>query len=458
MKHPILRTILSVLTVLGVCEMAIAQAVPSQAFTNVTLHFADGSSVSKATILWRNGTIEAAGVNVSIPFDAKVIDGGDSLHVYPGWIDGMTEWAMPEIPRDNARVPDPGNPSYDRAGIQPHRLPHQMVVTNSRDFTDWRKLGFTAAGISPRGFMLPGNVDLMTIHGTDANDQARLLVQGMGMRASLQSSPGVNPSTTMGVMARYRQLMFDSQALRTNTRLFTSNTNAYVAPEPDPVLESLWPVMDGKQTVFFSADNPEDIRRALKLKDEFGFKIVIVSGRNAWMMASELSQKNIAVLATLNFPAKPSFMTTSAKDSVDKRTAEHKSHNQRQEETWKAEVGNIKKLMDSGVLVGFTGVGLRSADFNARVKDLKDAGLSEQNIVQLFSTNTAKVIGHGNLLGDLKKGMIAGFGVYTHPISDSKSKMNYSVAFGDVKYYPIPATAANTRGSNSRAQSMEGDK
>ncbi len=458
MNHSKLRTILGVLIVLGVSEMVSAQAVPSQAFTNVTLHFADGSSVSKATILWRNGSIEAAGVNISIPFDAKVIDGGDSLHIYPGWIDGMTEWAMPEIPRDNARVPDPGNPTYDRAGIQPHRMPHQMVVGNSRDFTDWRKLGFTAAGVAPRGFMLPGHIDLMSIHGTEASDQGRLLVQGMGMRASLQSSPGVNPSTTMGVMARYRQLMFDAQALRANTRLFASNTNAYVAPESDPVLEALWPVMDGKMTVFFSADNPEDIRRAFRLRDEFGFKLVIVSGRNAWMMASELAQQKVSVLATLNFPAKPSFMNQTSKDSVDKRSTEHKAHNQRQEEAWKAEVANIKTLLDAGVMVGFSGVGLRSADFNARVKDLKEIGLTDQHIVQVFSTNTAKIMGHGNLLGDLKSGMIAGFGVYTHPISDSKSKLNYSVAFGDVKYYPVAPATANTRGTNARGQSMEGDK
>jgi hypothetical protein len=458
MKHPILRTILCVLSVLGIAEMVSAQAVPSQAFTNVTLHFADGSSVSKATILWRNGSIEAAGTNVSIPFDAKVIDGGDSLHIYPGWIDGLAEWAMPEIPRERVAAPDPGNPSYERAGIQPHRLPHQMLVANSRDFTDWRKLGFTAAAVAPRGFMLPGNMDLMSINGTDANDQARLLIQGIGMRASMQPSPGVNPSTTMGVMARYRQLLFDAQALRVNARLFASNTNAYSAPEPDPVLESLWPVLDGKQTVFFSADNPEDIRRALKLKDEFGLKMVLVSGRNSWMMASELAQKNVAVLASLNFPAKPSFMSQTAKDSVDKRTAEHIAHNQRQEEAWKAEVANIKKLMDSGVMVGFSGVGLRSADFSARVKDLKDAGLSDLNILQLFSSNTAKIIGHGNLLGDLKKGMIAGFGVYTHPISDSKSKLNYSVAFGDVKYYPVPASTSNARGATTRGQSLEGDK
>jgi len=438
--------------------MLAAQAVPSQAFTNVTLHFADGSSVSKATILWRNGSIEAAGANVNIPFDAKIIDGGDSLHIYPGWIDGMSEWAMPEIPRERAAAPDPGNPSYERAGIQPNRLPHQMMVATSRDFTDWRKLGFTTAGVAPRGFMLPGNVDLMTIHGTEANDSARLLVQGVAMRASLQPSPGVNPGTTMGVMARYRQLMFDSQALRANMRLFKSNTNAYVSPEPDPVLESLWPVMDGKQTVFFSADNPEDIGRALKLREEFGFKMVLLSGRNAWMMGSELAKNNIPVLASINFPAKPSFMSQSPKDSVDNRTVEHKAHNQRQEESWKAEIANIKKLMDTGVLVGFSGIGIRSADFNARVKDLKEAGLSDLQILQLFSTNTAKVIGHGNLLGDLKKGMIAGFGVYTHPISDAKSKLNYSVAFGDVKYYPIAAATNNARNTSARGQSLEGDK
>lgn len=452
------RWALPALVVLGMSGMANGQAVPSQAFTNVTLHYADGTTVPKATIVWRNGSIEAAGTGVTIPYDAKVINGGDTLHVYPGWIDGLSEWGMPELSRERTAVSDPGNPGYERAGIQPERQPHTMVVANTRDFTDWRRQGFTAAAVAPRGYMLAGQVDLMTVSGTDQNDSAKLLVPGIGVRAAIQGSPGVYPGTAMGVMARFRQLMFDAEALRVNTRLFNANPTAYKVPEKDAVLEALWPVMDGKQPFFFVADDPVDIRRALKLKNELGFNMVLVSGRSAGKMASELAAANIPVLVSLNYAAKPSHMNS--RDSVDKRTPEHKMHNEKQAEAWKESVANMKTLLDAGVKVGFTGSGIRSADLAGKLKDLREAGMTDAQLVQIFSTNTAQIMGRGNLLGDLKNGMIAGFNVYTAPFGDSKSKMVYSVASGDLKYYPVqPTPAGNTqRQAGQRGPNMAGDQ
>lgn len=457
MKKSRFRWALPALVMLGLSGVVHGQAVPSQAMTNVTLHFADGTSVPKATILWRNGSIEAAGTSVTIPFDAKVLDGGDSLHVYPGWVDGMAEWGMPEISRDRTPVPRPGYPGYERAGIQPNRSASDLVVENTRDFADWRKLGFTSAAVAPRGFMLPGSVDLMSLTTSGSSDGAKLVIPGIGQRAAIQGAPGVNPSTTMGVMARFRQLMYDAEALKTNQRLFASNSTAYQSPEHDEVLAALWPVMEGNQTLFFSANNPEEIRRVIKLKDEFGFNMILVSGNQAGMIASELIAAKIPVLASINIESKPEAMTRASNDSVKAvtRTEEHRLHDIRQEEAWKMEAGNIKTLMDAGVKVGFSGAGLRSADFQAKVKLLIESGLTEAQIVQLFSTNTAQIIGHGNLLGDLKKGMLAGFGVYTAPISDAKSKMLYSVASGDLKYYPIPATPAG-RGNAQRSAGPRG--
>lgn len=452
------RWALPALVVLGLSGLANGQAVPSQAFTNVTLHFADGTTVPKATIVWRNGSIEAAGANVTIPYDAKVVDGGDSLHVYPGWIDGLAEWGMPELSRERTPVSDPANPGYERAGIQPERQPHTMVVANTRDFTDWRRQGFTTAAVAPRGLMLAGQVDLMTVSGTEQNDSAKLLMPGIGVRAAIQGAPGVYPGTAMGVMARFRQLMFDAEALRVNTRLFNASPTAYQAPEKDAVLEALWPVMDGKQPLFFSADDPVDIRRALKLKNELGFNMVLVSGRSAGKMASELASANIPVLVSLNYAAKPAHMNS--RDSVDKRTPEHKMHNEKQAEAWKESVTNMKMLLDAGVKVGFTGSGIRSADFSNKLKDLREAGVTDAQLIKVLTSGTAQVIGRSNILGDLKNGMIAGFNVYTAPFGDSKSKMVYSVASGDLKYYPVQPTPAGNaqRQAGQRGPNMAGDQ
>jgi imidazolonepropionase-like amidohydrolase len=446
---------------LSLPQLSSAQAVPSQAFKNVTIHFADGTTVPKATIVWRNGVIESAGARVTIPFDAKIIDGGDSLHVYPGWIDGLAEWAMPEIPRERATVPNPGYPGYDRAGIQPLRNPHEMLVATSKDFTEWRKLGFTSAAVSPRGFMLPGAIDVMSIQNAGTGDAGKLVLPAIALRASMSSAPGVNPSTTMGVMARYRQLFYDTEAYKTNQRLFSAKPESYQAPEVDDVLASMIPVLSGEKRLFFVADNVEDIRRALKLKREFGLNLILVSARQAGQIADELKAENIDVLVSFNVAAKPEQMKKGTPaDSTKDQTSEKALHQQRQAKAWTDDVTNVQKLLKAGVRVGFTGLGLRSADFQQKVKDITEQGLSEKELLKIMSTNTAQILGYSTLMGDLKSGMMAGFNVYTTPFLDSKAKLLYSISSGELKHYPSTASTSDrsnaARGSAPR-MSSEGE-
>src|SRR5271165_4860461 len=54
-----------------------------------------GTDLPKATVLLRNGLIEDVGPNLTIPADAWVID-GSSLIVYPGFIDGLSTWGIPD--------------------------------------------------------------------------------------------------------------------------------------------------------------------------------------------------------------------------------------------------------------------------------------------------------------------------------------------------------------------------
>src|SRR5699024_11892917 len=75
---------------------ASAQSPPAQAFDNVTIHTANGQTIGGGTIVWRDGIIEAIGQDVTIPLDDYVRVGGDSLHVYPGVIDGMSLWGIPD--------------------------------------------------------------------------------------------------------------------------------------------------------------------------------------------------------------------------------------------------------------------------------------------------------------------------------------------------------------------------
>lgn len=429
-----------------------AQTTPAHALKNITLHNADGSATESATIVWRDGVIEAAGTNVNIPFDAFEIDGGDSLHVYPGFIDGYSTWGSPDLPGDLKKLDDPGNPPYDRAGIQPERKSSELLKED-KNFEAGMKAGFTTAALYPNGYMLPGQVEVFYL--SPDHSEVSLLKEKLALAGSFEEAPGgwgngAYPSTMMGVMARFRQLMFDAEALQQHIKYYTQNPEMPV-PERDKVLEALFPLVNGDTPFFFEVDEKEHIERLLKLQDEFGFDAVIVSGKEAYAKAEELKNRDIPVLASIDFTDAPDWYKDSKKedDSEEKEeeekeeekeeaaeeekeiSEEEQAYREKQLEAWKAEVTNIRKLMDAGVPVGYASAGLKLKDLPEKLKILLDeGGLSEEETVRLMTRNTAEILGLDKTHGTITDGKNASFSVFDKAMSEKKAKVLYSISNG----------------------------
>ena len=422
---------------------AMAQTSPAQAFDNVTIHTADGNTINSGTVVWRNGVIEAAGSNVAIPFDAYVIDGGDSLHVYPGFVDGLALWGSPDLPDRYERPERPGDPGYERAGIQPQRKPSEVLKSDDKNFEEAQKHGFTTAGLGLKGHMLPGQVDVFFINGESTGDY--LMKSSTGVLASFEDAPGgfgsgAYPSTTMGVLAQYRQLWFDAEALMNQQQYFASAGSNYPAPANNAVLEALYPVLDESQPLYFVVDSKENIELLLGLKDDIGFDAVIVSGKEAYKMADELKSRDIPVLASIDLPDEPEWKkkedaaeedTTQAGERLEELTEEMRIFRDRQLRAYEASITNIKNLMDAGVKVGYASNGMKLSDLSGHVKTLlEDGGLTQEQLLGLMSQNTAEILGIGNRVGDLQNGRIASFSVFTKPFTEEKTKVIYSVSSG----------------------------
>ncbi|MTI87558.1 MAG: amidohydrolase family protein [Balneolaceae bacterium] len=426
-----------------------AQDTPANALKNVTVHEADGSVTKSATIVWRNGVIEEVGKRVNIPFDAYVIDGGDSLHVYPGLIDGYAEWGSPEPPKDLKRLPNPGEPPYDRAGIQPERKPSELLKED-KSFEAATKAGFTTAALIPDGNMLPGQVEIFAV--SPKNTENGLIHESIAFGGSFESAPGgwttgAYPSTLMGVMAKFRQTMFEAKALKQHMEYYQQNPEM-TAPQRDKVLETLFSLLDQSKPLYFVVDSKEDIERLFKLQDQFGFDVVIVSGKEAHAKADELNDRNIPVLASVDFTDAPEWYVKSKKkdddkDDEDKKeeeedkekeelTEEEKNYRERQLAAWKAEVTNIKKLLDAGVQVGYASNGMKLKDLNKKVKTLLDeGGLSENELLELMTLNTAGILGIDKAFGDIEKGKNASFSVFDKEMTEKKAKVLHSISNGE---------------------------
>lgn len=228
--------------------------------------------------------------------------------------------------------------------------------------------------------------------------------------------------------------MYDAEALKTHIEYHSSNTQM-PAPNRNDVLEALFPLLDKSKPLYFTVDSKEDIERLFLYQDEFGFDLVIVSGKEAYDKAEELTRRNIPVLASINISDAPKWYTAENDSSKEEKkvTEEEQIFRDRQLEAWMAEVKNIKMLMDSGVKVGYSSAGMTIKDISKKIEILlKEGGLTEPDLVKLMTTNTAQILGIQSSFGSLSKGKNASFTVFDKPVFDEKVKAVSSVSNGHI--------------------------
>ena len=432
----------------------LAQEVPAHAITNVMVHMADGNVIENTNIVWRNGIIEQVGVNESIPFDAFVIDGGDSLHVYPGLIDGMATWGSPDIPRDLPRLENPGKPPYDRAGAQPDRIPAHYL-NEDKAFEDAMKSGFTLVSLGLDGQMLPGHIQPFNLSAAKIT-QAHAFSDPIALQGSFDTAPGgwgsgAYPSTQMGVMAYFRQLMYDASALQEHMMYFEKHSDM-AQPEQNDVLEALFPLVNNDYPLFFEVDTKEEIERLFRLQDEFGFDVVLVSAKEASALIEELKARNIAVLASLDVTEMPKWLEKETKeaekndkeagksadeddnkegDEKEELTEEELVFRTKQKQAWEEEINNIASLVKAGIPTGFTSAGLSPKEIQQKIDLITEhTSLEKSDLIGLMTVQNANILGISNRVGTIKEGNSAHLILTDGPLFEKGTNIHIQVSQG----------------------------
>lgn len=432
----------------------LAQEAPAHAITNVTVHMADGSTIENTNIVWRNGIIEQVGVNATIPFDAFVIDGGDSLHVFPGLIDGMAIWGSPDVPRDLPRLENPGKPPYDRAGAQPERIPAHYL-NEDKAFQAAMKAGFTLVALGLDGQMLPGHIQPFNLSAATLS-QAHAFSDPMALQGSFDTAPGgwgsgAYPSTQMGVMAYFRQLMYDASALQEHMMYFEKHSDM-AQPEQNDVLEALFPLVNNDYPLFFEVDTKEEIERLFRLQDEFGFDVVLVSAKEASALSEELKARNIAVLASLDVTEMPKWLEKETKeaekndeeagksadeddtkegDEKEELTEEELVFRTKQKQAWEEEINNIASLVKAGIPTGFTSAGLSPKEIQQKIDLITEhTSLEKSDLIGLMTVQNANILGISNRVGTIKEGNSAHLILTDGPLFEKGTNIHIQVSQG----------------------------
>lgn len=404
--------------------------------TNANVISPSGQLQPNTSILLRNGIIAGVGTNIRIPANAQEIK-GDSLFVYPGFIDGGSSAGITK-PKDPDRPSNfnSASPPDDIAGITPYRNAVDQFDASSAQVGDWRKVGFTMAQILPEGGMLPGKTALV-IYGHKGS--TNIYSENAAVYATFNSSRGMYPGTLLGVMAKFRSLYRNAELSSRHSTLFASNTGIN-RPERDKVLEAFYPTLDKGLPILFAVEDDLTVRRALGLQKELGFRMILNGAIDAQEVIPMLKESQTAVFLSLNLPDDKASKIKDDEESDDER----KERIERVKAAYSKALEEAGKFEEAGIAFGFTTQGIKSGDLMKNLRLMIDNGLSEEGALAALTINSAKILGIDRYAGSIEQGKLANLVITTDSLFKEDSQIKHVFADGYLFEYDTKAKRAKS--------------
>ncbi|MBC6369135.1 amidohydrolase family protein [Algoriphagus sp. AK58] len=408
------------------------------AITNATVFTSPGQAGTKATVVFKDGVISGIGSGVQIPKEAKIIT-GDSLFVYPGFIDGAGNMGVTK-PKDPERPKDfvSSNPPDEIAGITPWRSATEQFSVSGSQVDDWRKTGFTISQIIPDGGMIPGKAAIMVLG--DGNS-TNLIQTNSALAANFRGSRGMYPATAAGVMAKFRDVYLNSSLALEHEKLFAS-TSGVKRPQITPTQSGMAAVVQKQIPVLFTASSDLEIRRAIALQKELGFKLVLSGLENYETVIDLLKASGTPVLIKLQVTDDKAIKAQKAEGVTEDTKAQYA----RVKEAYETALKQAAMLEKAGIPFAFSTVDAKPGDALKTVQTLIKNGLSEKAALAALTTNPASIMGISRVAGTIEKGKMANLVISTDTIFKEDAQIKHVVADGYVFDYEVKKKAANGNG------------
>jgi imidazolonepropionase-like amidohydrolase len=280
------RSLLAAALLAAFGSLASAQTI---AITGARVHPVSGPTIENGTVLMRDGSIVAVGANVAIPVDAQRIDAAGKV-VTPGLVNAATQLTLVEI---GAVGSTREAQARGREGVAAAYRPWEGLNPTSVLISPARNAGITTVLVTPSGGLISGQAGVIHLVAGTAADM--LLKAPVAMVAAVGPARGPNASPRAETIMRLREILDDARVYRTRRADFErAQTRSLAAGRLD--LEALLQVLDGRIPMLVEADKASDIEAAMALAKEYGFRLVIQGGAEAWQIADKLAAARIPVL------------------------------------------------------------------------------------------------------------------------------------------------------------------
>ena len=351
------------------------------AITGGTVYPVSGPKIEHGTVLITNGKVAAVGANVTIPAGATRID-ATGKWVTPGLFNAATTLGLAEG--------NPGSGGYNDShakgekGVPASFNAWEGMNPASTFIPPTRKDGITTVMVAPsRGNLIGGRAAVIDLNGETV---ASMLVKGPVVMVAELGEGGEARAETF---AHLRDVLSDAKVYGLRKAAYDNGAiRALAASRED--LEALAPVVAGTMPIIISANRASDIRAALGIAKQFGLKLVIEGGAEAWEAAKDLAAAHVPVMAGAMNNIPGSFSTLG----------------HRQE--------NLALLKAAGVQVIIVGDGggLGEDNYNARnvryeAGNAVAYGMTWDDALKAVTLAPAEVLGVSDRVGSLQIGMEA---------------------------------------------------
>lgn len=436
-----MRQIIQRLVVWAGCGLALWQAsaraeVPELvAIQDARIVTVSGGVMERGTVVLKSGMITDVGATAAVPKGAWVVD-GRGLTVYPGLIDALSTWGIPEAAPaaptttgrggaapaagPNQAAPRSWGPQ-DRPGTTSWVKAADLVKPADRRIETARGAGFTTAVTFPKQGLVAGHGAVVNLGGETSGQM--IVDPGAGLFLSMTPSGYTGyPSSPMGILAYFRQLWIDAEYYKLAKARYAQDPANVKRPEYDRALEG---VLEAKR-VLLPAASPVAMERMLKLASELKSPFVLYGVVQGYEMAERLKQTGTPVVLNVKWPTRERDADPDRVESL--RTLEIRD---------KAPSSPIA-LAAAGVKFAVSSEGIDTPkDVIRALKKSIDLGLKKEDALKALTLNAAEIYGLAGKLGSIDKGKIANLVVTDGDLFDDKTKVRMVFVDG-VKYLPPP--------------------
>lgn len=412
------------------------------AFTGATIVVSAEKTLTNATLIVRNGMIEAIGNEVDIPKDAFVRE-LKGAYIYPGFIDAAAD-ASAKSPKnmDNGEEENNKAPQYNAKttgayywndAVKAHFSLAQSLDKQD-NAKDLRALGFAAANVIPNDGIFSGTGVLMQL-GDGKARQEMLASETSSVLSFLKgSSTQMYPNSLMGAIALIRQTLLDAEQQALAQKMYAKN------PQQTPPLVNLtlaaWNEQKAKKLpIIFETNSWQHTLAASDIAKEFELPFIYKTKGDEYERMDEIVSLKSPFIVSLKMPQTPNIKTPSEIREIPFAYFKR----------WEQAAMNPYLLAKNKVLFAFTTSGTSPEEFGKGLQKALQYGLSEADALRALTENPAKILGISEQLGTLEKGKIANFSIATGNIFRPESKI-YDLYIAGKKYEINKTLSMDLRG------------